>query len=239
MKSLRLMLCAMPLMLTGCSTMSSVNWSAANPWNWFGSSTKVSEQGVGELTASCALYAYCREMIMLRFLNQCSQGRGAWLLMAFTALALELTALWFQHVMLLKPCVLCIYERCALFGVLGAALIGAIAPKTPLRYVAMVIWLYSAFRGVQLTYEHTMLQLYPSPFATCDFMVRFPEWLPLDKWVPQVFVASGDCAERQWDFLGMEMPQWLLGIFIAYLIVAVLVVISQPFKAKKRDLFGR
>ncbi|HHU9643870.1 TPA: disulfide bond formation protein DsbB, partial [Escherichia coli] len=26
---------------------------------------------------------------MLRFLNQCSQGRGAWLLMAFTALALE------------------------------------------------------------------------------------------------------------------------------------------------------
>lgn len=120
---------------------------------------------------------------MLRFLNQCSQGRGAWLLMAFTALALELTALWFQHVMLLKPCVLCIYERCALFGVLGAALIGAIAPKTPLRYVAMVIWLYSAFRGVQLTYEHTMLQLYPSPFATCDFMARFPEWLPLDKWV--------------------------------------------------------
>ncbi len=194
---------------------------------------------------------------MLRFLNQCSHGRGAWLLMAFTAprllmaftaLALELTALWFQHVMLLKPCVLCIYERCALFGVLGAALIGAIAPKTPLRYVAMVIWLYSAFRGVQLTYEHTMLQLYPSPFATCDFMARFatcdfmarfPEWLPLDKWVPQVFVASGDCAERQWEFLGLEMPQWLLGIFIAYLIVAVLVVISQPFKAKKRDLFGR
>lgn len=32
--------------------------------------------------------------------------------------------------------------------------------------------------------------------------------------------------------LGLEMPQWLLGIFIAYLIVAVLVVISQPFKAK-------
>ena len=58
MKSLRLMLCAMPLMLTGCSTMSSVNWSAANPWNWFGSSTKVSEQGVGELTASTPLHLF-------------------------------------------------------------------------------------------------------------------------------------------------------------------------------------
>ncbi|STI80856.1 putative lipoprotein [Escherichia coli] len=62
MKSLRLMLCAMPLMLTGCSTMSSVNWSAANPWNWFGSSTKVSEQGVGELTGvhTTARTSHCR-----------------------------------------------------------------------------------------------------------------------------------------------------------------------------------
>lgn len=45
MKSLRVMLCALPLALTGCSTMSAVNWSAAYPWNWFGSSTEVTEQG--------------------------------------------------------------------------------------------------------------------------------------------------------------------------------------------------
>jgi Protein of unknown function (DUF1131). len=55
MKSLRLFLCAMPLALTGCSTLSSVNWSAANPWNWFGSSTEVTEQGVGGLSGSTAL----------------------------------------------------------------------------------------------------------------------------------------------------------------------------------------
>lgn len=55
MKSLRLTLLALPLALTGCSTLSSVNWSAANPWNWFGSSTKVTEQGVGELTAATPL----------------------------------------------------------------------------------------------------------------------------------------------------------------------------------------
>lgn len=55
MKSLRLTLLALPLALTGCSTLSSVNWSVANPWNWFGSSTKVTEQGVGALTAATPL----------------------------------------------------------------------------------------------------------------------------------------------------------------------------------------
>lgn len=55
MKSLRLTLLALPLAVTGCSTLSSVNWSAANPWNWFGSSTEVTEQGVGALTAATPL----------------------------------------------------------------------------------------------------------------------------------------------------------------------------------------
>lgn len=55
MKSLRLLVCALPLVLTGCSTLSSVNWSAANPWNWFGSSTEVTEQGVGGITSTTAL----------------------------------------------------------------------------------------------------------------------------------------------------------------------------------------
>lgn len=55
MKSLRLVLCALPLALTGCSTLSSINWSAAYPWNWFGSSTEVTEQGVCKITAATAL----------------------------------------------------------------------------------------------------------------------------------------------------------------------------------------
>lgn len=176
---------------------------------------------------------------MLRFLNQCSRGRGAWLLMAFTAFALEMVALWFQHGMGLKPCVMCIYERCALLGVMGAGIVGAIAPKSPLRFAAIAIWIYSAWQGVRLAYEHTMIQLHPNPFVTCDFAARFPTWLPLDKWLPGMFVASGDCAENQWSFLTFSMPQWLIVIFAAYLLVAVLVLIGQPLKPKRRDLFSR
>lgn len=176
---------------------------------------------------------------MLRYLNQCSRGRGAWLLLALTALALELTALWFQHVMGLKPCLMCIYERNALFGVMGAGLVGAIAPKTPLRLAALALWIYSAWQGLRLSYEHTMIQLHPNPFTTCDFAARFPSGLPLDKWLPSVFLASGDCADRSWSFLTLSMPQWMIVVFAGYLLVALLVLIAQPFKAKRRDLFSR
>lgn len=176
---------------------------------------------------------------MLQYLSQCSRRRNAWLLMALTAFSLEMTALWFQHVMKLAPCVLCIYERTALFGVMGAGLVGAIAPKTPLRYLAIAIWIYSAGKGAMLAWEHTTMQLYPSPFSVCPFAVSFPTSLALDRWIPQVFVATGDCSVRQWEFLGLEMPQWLVGIFAIYLVVAALVLIAQLCKPKKRDLFGR
>ena len=56
----RPMLLALPLILTGCSSMShmsmpSVSWSSFNPLNWFGSSLTVSDNGVGEITASTPL----------------------------------------------------------------------------------------------------------------------------------------------------------------------------------------
>lgn len=52
MKTLRLMLLGVPLLLSGCSTLSNMHWSSLSPMNWFGSSLEVSEEGVGGLTAS-------------------------------------------------------------------------------------------------------------------------------------------------------------------------------------------
>lgn len=175
---------------------------------------------------------------MLRFLNSCSKGRGAWLLLAISVILLELTALYFQYFMLLNPCVLCIYERCALFGILGAALVGLIAPSSSfLRYVAIALWLYSAIEGLLLSWKHTMIQLFPSPTNTCDILAKFPSWLPLDKWIPLVFFANGDCAEKQWSFLSLEMPQWLLIIFAVYFLLALLVLIAQFVKPKRRFFY--
>lgn len=156
-----------------------------------------------------------------------SRRRPAWLLLAATALGLELTALYFQHVMQLDPCVLCIYERVAVLGILAAGLIGFIAPAwVALRWLGFVLWGASATWGMRLAFEHIGIQ-FGAPTLNCSFFAEFPDWAKLDQWLPAVFAPTGYCDDIAWTFLGMSMPQWMLVSFGLYLATLALVIISQ------------
>jgi len=140
---------------------------------------------------------------MFNFFYQLSIKRTAWILLATTALGLELTALFFQYQLLLEPCVLCVYERTAVMGILLAGIVGSIAPSLfVVRWLALVLWAASAGWGMQLAMKHTGIQLYPSPSNTCDYMANYPSWFALDSWFPAMFEPTGFCDEIQWQFFG-------------------------------------
>lgn len=146
----------------------------------------------------------------------------------FSVLIVISISICMQYWVSLKPCVLCIYQRCALFGIIIAGIIAIINPNSSLRFFSMFIWLYSALKGSILSKTHINMILYPSPFYMCELFVQFPKWLPLHKWFPIIFNAnSGDCSSYKWYFLSIEMSQWMLIIFLIYLILAILTVISQ------------
>lgn len=175
---------------------------------------------------------------MLSFFKQISLGRGAWLLLMLSALSLELCALFFQHGMDLPPCVMCIYERLAMLGILAAGFIGMIAPNNLIiRWLALICWGGSAAWGLMLSIEHVGYQ-FPDPNdlfgKTCDIFVSFPTWLPLNQWFPLVFEAYGTCSDVVWRFLSLSMPQWLVIVFFLMLVVFAIVVFSQFFGKKKR-----
>ena len=170
---------------------------------------------------------------MIAYLQRITQQRASWLLLLGSALFLELCAMVFQHGLGLFPCVMCIYERIAILGILAAALLALINPqKWWLRWPALLIWLGSAIEGLRLSLRHVDIQLNPSPFNTCSPFAEFPSWLPLDKWVPWLFNPTGDCAELQWSFLGWEMPQWLVLFFAVYLIIALAVIVGNLAKGR-------
>lgn len=179
---------------------------------------------------------------MLHFFKALSLRRGAWLLLALSCAVLEGIALYFQHGMGLNPCVMCIYERLALFAILISGLIGFLAPRSALvRWIAILIGLFGAIKGLNLALKHTDYQLHPAPWNQCSPFVEFPETLPLNKWFPNLFEATSvDCAKITWKLFELSMPQWLIGIFATYLVILIVVAISQ-FKrnraTKGRNLF--
>lgn len=161
--------------------------------------------------------------------------RWPWLLLAASALVLELCALYFQHVMKLDPCVMCVYERLALFAILAAGLVGATIPNNLfIRLSAFALWATGAVWGLLLSIEHTGYQLNPSPFATCDFFPNFPEWLPLHEILPWLFNPSADCSEISWQFLGYSMPQWLIVSFTIYALILFVVAITAILPSAKK-----
>ena len=164
---------------------------------------------------------------MLATLKMLSRQRWSWLLLAASALSLELCALYFQHVMALEPCVMCVYERLTMLGILLAGLIGAIAPHNiVIRLSAFLLWGISAVWGLLLAIQHTDYQINPSPFATCDFFPNFPSWAPLHEWLPWLFNPTGDCADIVWQFLGYSMPQWLIVSFSVYILLFTVVAFT-------------
>ncbi|MGL5525338.1 MAG: disulfide bond formation protein DsbB [Aeromonas veronii] len=170
---------------------------------------------------------------MIEFLRHLVTTRLAWGLLAASALFLELCALFFQHVLGLQPCVMCIYERLAVLGVLCAGLLGMAAPqKWYIRWGAMLLWGYSSLKGLQLALKHVDYQMNPSPFNVCSPYADFPSWLPLDQWLPWLFLPSGDCGEITWQFLSFSMPQWLVAFFAAYLLVFIVIAIADLIKRR-------
>jgi disulfide bond formation protein DsbB len=153
----------------------------------------------------------------------------AWLLLAISAVALEGAALYFQYGLDLDPCVLCIYQRAAVAGIFISAMLGFIAWRiAPLRRLALLGWGASVTWCLYLAVKLAGMQLgWVAPSLSCDVKAKFPIWLKLDQWLPEVFQPTGFCGEIQWQFLGLSMPLWMLIIMLFYLIAWMIAVYSE------------
>lgn len=176
---------------------------------------------------------------MLHYFKNLSLSRGAWFILILSSIVLEGVALYFQHGMGLVPCVMCIYERVALFGILFAGILGFIANRYAIfRWLAILAWLGSALKGFTLSLKHHDYQVNPSPWNQCEFKVDFPQTLPLDQWLPNVFAPGPvNCSQSQWEMLGFSMAQWLIFTFAIYLVLAIIVLISQFKRSRSRQHF--
>lgn len=165
-----------------------------------------------------------------------SQSRLSWGILNLSCLALLLSALSFQHILELDPCIKCIYQRMAVIGIFIASALPLIYNHKFTRLIAYAVWGYSAIKGLQVAREHIAIIFTDNPFmAVCDIVPNFPSFMPLHDWFPAIFAATGDCLDNTWKFLGWGMANWLQVIFIIYIAILATVLVSHFFRSSQVD----
>ncbi len=171
----------------------------------------------------------------VNYLSNITTRQKPWLLLAISALTIELSALFFQYVMDLAPCIMCVYQRLAILAIFSAGVIGTVGCQNVFaRTLAYLSWGGSAIWGFIIALEHVDMQANSgSLFFSCEFIPNFPTWAPLHQWLPLLFEATGDCGEISWQFFGFSMPQWMVVIYALYTLAFAVVLVNRLICAKK------
>lgn len=165
----------------------------------------------------------------MKFISDLTTNTRTWQLLAFSALCLEFSALYFQHIMGLAPCIMCVYQRAAIWSIFFSGVIGAIGNNFMFaRVLAYLLWATGAIWGLLIAMEHVEIQSATLSFLySCDIIPNFPSWAPLHEWLPFLFEATGDCGDINWQFFGYTMPQMMIIVFSIYTVIFLVVLLGR------------
>ena len=147
-------------------------------------------------------------------------------------------ALYFQYVLGLEPCPLCIVQRALVIAL--ALLMGVAAVHDPGRvgrrvYGALTLLL--AAPGAGVAGRHVYLQnLPPDQVPECgpglDYILHA---FPPGEALALILRGSGECAEVQWTFLGLTIPGWTLVVFAGLALFGVFLCAVRDPAASRSD----
>jgi disulfide bond formation protein DsbB len=152
-----------------------------------------------------------------------SRRRTYWL--AFLACAgLIGYALYLQYGLGLEPCPLCFFQRLVVIC-MGIVFLAA-AVQNPGRAGA---WVYAVFAtlfglaGVALAGRHIWIQnLPPAQVPACGMGIEYMlDTLPFFDVVKRTLAGSGECAVKDWEFIGLSIPGWTFVFFVALSVSAL------------------
>ena len=149
------------------------------------------------------------------------------LLMALFTLVMMLVAvIYFQEMLHLIPCPLCVSQRVFAIGVGVVTLIAFIHNPHSRRAQKVYAGLTTlvAFGGASVSGRQVWLQSLPEDQIpacgpTLDWM--FTANFPLQEILSAMFFGEGSCAEIKWQLFGISIPGWTLVAFIFLISVAV------------------
>lgn len=131
-------------------------------------------------------------------------------------------ALYFQHVLGLQPCPLCVLQRIAIIFTGVFAAIGLLVRGPRGQILASVLTAISALIGAGIAGWQSWILIYPPEALSCGRPFQwFHDDFPLSEWLPKLFRGDGDCLAVDWTLFGLAIPNLSLLAFILLLALAL------------------
>lgn len=131
--------------------------------------------------------------------------------------------LWLEGRLGLEPCPLCVLDRIA-FVIAGTIFVLAAlhGPAAAGQRVYAVLALLPLTAGIGIAGRHVWLQHLPADrVPACgpdlDYIL---ESFPFTQALELILRGSGSCAEIQWQFIGLSIPEWTLILFLGLALLA-------------------
>ncbi len=138
-----------------------------------------------------------------------------WLALSVAIVVLSMSgALYFQYVLELEPCPLCVLQRVAIIGVGIVAALGLLAAPPRGQLIAAVLAMVVALAGTAVAGWHSWILAFPPEALSCGRPFQwFHDDFPLAVWLPKLFAGEGDCLAVDWTFFGLAIPHLSLIAF--------------------------
>jgi disulfide bond formation protein DsbB len=151
-----------------------------------------------------------------------SKNQWLWGFTLLVCIVLLSVALFYQHALKHEPCELCIYTRVWITGIAFIAVLGLIVHRS--RWSTAVLLVAMVAMTVGLGLDVRTLLAIDHQWAlggACSFQANFPDWAPLDSWMPPLFEVRTLCQPTPLLPLGIGMADGLAAVCVLFLLLAL------------------
>jgi len=152
-----------------------------------------------------------------------------------TCLSLLGFGLYLEHGLGLEPCPLCIFQRLAYIAIVLISFIallhgyGKVSSRFYCGLMALAALIGAGIAGRQVWLQHLPADKVPACGPGLDYIL---DTFPLSKALKMVLGGSGECAEVQWQFLGLSIAEWSLFCFLLLIAASLVPFIMHKCKCE-------
>lgn len=146
-----------------------------------------------------------------------SSSRVLLSVLAVAAIALVAAGVVLGEFLRLQACPLCIFQRLLYLLIAIVAAVGILLPAVRRFFSGLAA--LTAIVGVATAGYQSWLQLFPEANMACGsgergLIEEIVDWFGV-RW-PDLFMATGFCASKEWVFLGLSMANWSAVCFLSF-----------------------